>query len=74
MFRAGEPEQADGQVFIKSVVPGGPCDRDGIIKAGDHVLAVNSESCAGLTVAATREKILGCVLLTRKASVIDVSA
>ena len=64
---------ADGKVFIKSVVPGGPCDRDGIIKAGDHVLAVNSDDCIGLTVAAIREKILGCVVLARKASLIDVS-
>jgi len=25
----GEPDEADSKVFIKSVVPGGPCDRDG---------------------------------------------
>ena len=31
------------------------------IRPGDHVLKVDGESCAGLTVAAIREKIVGLI-------------
>jgi len=48
-----------GQVFIKSVVPGGACDRDGAVQVGDTVLSVNGENVVGLSVAEIRERIVG---------------
>jgi C-terminal processing protease CtpA/Prc len=49
----------DMQVFIKSVVPGGACDRDGYVQVGDTVLSVNGENVVGLSVAEIRERIVG---------------
>ena len=58
-----DPDASDGvgqnKVFIKSVVPGGACDRDGSIQVGDTVLSVNGENVVGLTVADIRERIVG---------------
>jgi len=58
-----DPDSPDGvgqnKVFIKSVVPGGACDRDGSIQVGDTVLSVNGENVVGLTVADIRERIVG---------------
>ena len=60
-----DPENPDGasqsKVFIKSVVPGGACDRDGSIKVGDTVLSVNGENVVGLGVSEIRERIVGPV-------------
>lgn len=50
---------SDSPVFIKSVVAGGACERDGSISVGDGVLAVNGERVIGHSVAAIREKIVG---------------
>jgi len=57
-----DPDSPDGggnKVFIKSVVPGGACDRDGQIQVGDTVLSVNGENVVGLGVADIRERIVG---------------
>lgn len=49
----------NNKVFIKSVVPGGACDRDGVVQVGDSMLAVNGENVVGLSVAEIRERIVG---------------
>jgi len=50
---------AESPVFIKSVVAGGACERDGSISVGDGVLAVNGERVIGSSVASIRERIVG---------------
>jgi hypothetical protein len=54
-----QDEGAGSPVFIKSIVPGGSCDRDGICRAGDIVVAVNNEKVSHLAVVDIREKIVG---------------
>jgi len=55
--------QQDGgpntKVFIKNVVPGGACGRDGVVQVGDYVVGVNSNNVIGLPVAEIRERIVG---------------
>mmetsp|Transcript_30669 Transcript_30669/g.71662 ORF Transcript_30669/g.71662 Transcript_30669/m.71662 type:complete len:374 (+) Transcript_30669:3-1124(+) len=72
-FTTGEPHQGlagigllmqqDGgpstKVFIKNVVPGGACGRDGVVQVGDFVVGVNGNNVVGLPVAEIRECIVG---------------
>ena len=54
-----QDEAAGSPVLIKSIVPGGSCDRDGVCRVGDTVIAVNDEKVAHLAVIDVREKIVG---------------
>ena len=45
-----QDEAAGSPVLIKSIVPGGSCDRDGVCRVGDTVIAVNDEKVAHLAV------------------------
>jgi C-terminal processing protease CtpA/Prc len=54
-----QDDGAGSPVFIKSLVTGGSCDKDGICRAGDFVVAVNNEKVAHLPVVEIREKIVG---------------
>ncbi len=56
-----QDEGAGSPVLIKSIVPGGSCDRDRICRAGDIVVAVNNEKVSHLPVVDIREKIVGPV-------------
>ena len=47
------------KVWIKSVVPGGACDRGGLIQVGDTVWSINGENAVGLTMADISERIFG---------------
>ena len=49
----------ENKVFIKSIVAGGACERDGIISVGDSVLAVDGDSVVGYPIEDIREKIVG---------------
>ena len=40
--------QPHGAVFVQSVAQGGPAEREGTIKPGDHLLRVNGSSLVGL--------------------------
>ena len=35
-------------IFVKSLAPGGPADRDGRIHPGDRVIAINGQSLEGM--------------------------
>ncbi|XP_074855678.1 FERM and PDZ domain-containing protein 2 [Carettochelys insculpta] len=39
----------DGAIYVKSVIPGGPADKDGQIKKGDRLLEVDGISLRGIT-------------------------
>jgi len=56
MQQDGGPQS---KVFIKNVVPGGACHRDGMIQVNDFVIGVNGQSAVGLPVAEIRERIVG---------------
>ncbi len=38
----------DFGIFVKSITPGGPADRDGRIHIGDRIIAINGQSLEGL--------------------------
>jgi len=56
-----QQDAAEDRVFIKSVVAGGACERDGSVSVGDYVLQVNGENVVGFPVASIRERIVGPV-------------
>mmetsp|Transcript_1486 Transcript_1486/g.3350 ORF Transcript_1486/g.3350 Transcript_1486/m.3350 type:complete len:398 (-) Transcript_1486:88-1281(-) len=56
-----QQDASEDKVFIKSVVAGGACERDGSVQVGDYVLQVNGENVVGYPVASIRERIVGPV-------------
>ena len=35
-------------VFVKDIIPGGPAERNGKVRAGDRIIAINGQSLEGL--------------------------
>nr|XP_006812581.1 PREDICTED: tyrosine-protein phosphatase non-receptor type 13-like [Saccoglossus kowalevskii] len=62
------PRSLDLGIFVKSIVPGGPAHKAGMLKAGDRLISVNGHSLEGITHQAAIER------LTQAGDVVEIIA